>query len=114
MPVRIFHNCTQFLWGVRKLYQNRYLHIKNKKEGNPSFLFLQKCIFGVPCSLQKLADAVHHGDFVLHHTMRVAVKCDIRVFMPEYIREGFDVHSALEGAGGKGVSQRVKASMLNF
>lgn len=55
------------------LYPFNRLLQKTKKEGKPSFFFCRNAFLGVPYSLQKLSDAVHHGDFVLHHTMRVAV-----------------------------------------
>ena len=37
--VRILINCTHFLWGVRKLYQNRYLHTTKKRWRFPVISF---------------------------------------------------------------------------
>ena len=40
--VRILINCTHFLWGVRKLYQNRYSHTKTYGRATPCRMFLRR------------------------------------------------------------------------
>ena len=46
--------------------------------------------------------------------MNIPFECDRRVFMTEDFREGFDIHSALDGARRKGVAQSVETVMGNL
>ena len=48
-----------------------------------------------------------------HETVNIAVQCDRRVLMTEDFRERFDIHSALQRAGGKGMPQGMKPAMRN-
>ena len=44
-------------------------------------------------------------------TVNIAIQGDGGVLVTEDIREGFDIHAALEGTGGEGMPQGVKAAM---
>lgn len=46
--------------------------------------------------------------------MSVTVECYRGIFVPQYFRQSFYVHAALEGARRKGVPQSVKTSVRYF
>lgn len=51
--------------------------------------------------------------FMQHKAVNMAVQRDRRVLVTEDFRQRFDIHSALQCAGGKGMPQRVKTAMRN-
>ena len=59
--------------------------------------------------LQQLPEPVHHIGFMLHERMGIAIERDGRIFVTEYLGERFYVHSTFEGAGGKGMPQRMES-----
>ena len=51
--------------------------------------------------------------FMRHEAVNIAVQRDGRVLVTEDFRERFDIHAALQRAGGKGVPQGMKSAMRN-
>ena len=51
--------------------------------------------------------------FMWHEAVNIAVQRDGRVLVTEDFRQRFDIHSALQRTGGKGVSQGMKPAMRN-
>lgn len=49
--------------------------------------------------------------FVRHEAVDIAVQRDRRVLMPQQLRQGFDIHSALQRTGGKGMPQGMEATV---
>lgn len=68
------------------------------------FLFISK----------QFAELVHHILLMFHKGVGVAVESDGRILMTEDFGKSFYVHSALDGAGRKGVAQRVEALVGNM
>ena len=94
----LFMGCTHFLWGVRKLYQNRYLHTQ-KIQVEPSFnLFFMSVVRGlhdfiVPlrCNLNRV-----WPDFLIRKNR---IRC--AVFLLENRLFVISFCNALRGAVGK-------------
>lgn len=51
--------------------------------------------------------------FMRHEAVNIAIQRDGRVLVTEDFRQRFDIHSALQRAGGKGMPQGVKPAMRN-
>ena len=49
--------------------------------------------------------------FMRHETMNIAIQRDGRALVAEDLRQRFDIHSALQRTGGKGMPQGVKSAM---
>ena len=49
--------------------------------------------------------------FVRHKAVDIAIQRDRRVLMPQQLRQGFDIHSALQRTGGKGMPQGMEATV---
>ena len=51
--------------------------------------------------------------FMQHEAVNIAIQRDGRVLVTEDFRQRFDIHSALQRAGGKGMPQGMKPEMWN-
>ena len=51
--------------------------------------------------------------FMRHEAVNIAIQRDGRILVTENFRQRFDIHSALQRAGGKGMPQGVKPAMWN-
>ena len=51
--------------------------------------------------------------FMRHEAVNIAIQRDGRVLVTEDFRQCFDIHAALQRAGGKGVPQGMKPAMRN-
>lgn len=60
---------------------------------------------------QQFPEAIHHVVFVRHETVDVAVQRDRWVLMSQQLRQGFDIHSALQRPGCKGMPQGMEATV---
>ena len=62
---------------------------------------------------EQFSAAVHHLVFMRHEAVNIAIQRDGRVLVTEDFRQRFDIHSALQRAGGKGMPQGMKPAMRN-
>ena len=62
---------------------------------------------------EQFSEAVHHLVFMRHEAVNIAIQRDGRVLVTEDFRQRFDIHSALQRAGGKGMPQGMKRAMRN-
>lgn len=51
--------------------------------------------------------------FMRHEAVNIAIQRDGRVLVTENFRQRFDIHTALQRTGGKGMPQGVKPAMRN-
>ena len=51
--------------------------------------------------------------FMQHEAVNIAIQRDGRVLVTEDFRQRFDIHAALQRAGGKGMAQGMKPTMRN-
>ena len=51
--------------------------------------------------------------FMRHEAVNIAIQRDGRILVTENFRQRFDIHSALQRTGGKGMTQGVKPAMRN-
>ena len=65
-------------------------------------------------TLQQPPQPVHHVLLMLHEGVGVAIQSHGRVFVAEDLGERLYIHAALEGAGGKGMPQGMKALMRDM
>ena len=48
-----------------------------------------------PFSLQKFPKTIHHHVLMIHEAMNITIERDGGIFMPQDLRERFNVHAAL-------------------
>ena len=68
-------------------------------------------IITIDVNSQQFPEAVHHVVFVRHEAVDVTVQRDRWVLVSQQLRQGFDIHSALQRTGGKGMPQGMEATV---
>ena len=67
-----------------------------------------------PFLLQKFSEPIHHDVLMLHKAVNITIERDGGIFVTEDLRQSFHVHATLEGTGGEGMPEGMKASVRDM